>query len=305
MKAQNHDRRHFIRLSMLGVASGILAPYLSTGKRFLIPCPPTTPDIIGPFYLANAPASMQMSGPNEPGTPLFITGTVRSENCPAAIPNALVEVWHATDAGAYYTNVNPFTLRGSLYTATDGSYSFNSIQPGWYLNGAQYRPKHLHYKVSAPGYSTLITQVYFTGDQYIANDPWASLPTAAQRIIPLVNNNGTLEGQFDIWLDDLTTGTISPFNEKGVLMQNYPNPFSAITNIYFNVFNYSAVTLCITDVTGRTVKELIKQQFVPGRYQAFWDGTGHDGASMSNGIYLAQLQVDDEPITGGKMILQR
>ena len=208
---------------------------------------------------------------------MIISGTVRSENCPTAVPNALIEVWHATDAGAYYANVNPFTLRGSLYSATNGEYSFNSIQPGWYLNGAQYRPKHIHYKVSAPGYTTLITQLYFTGDPYIPIDPWASQPSAALRIIPLVNNNGTLEGQFDIWLDDVSTGINTPYSAKGVLMQNQPNPFSANTNIYFNVFNYSDVQLFITDIEGRTVKNLINQKFVPGRYQAFWDGTTNDG----------------------------
>jgi protocatechuate 3,4-dioxygenase beta subunit len=266
---------------------------------------PTTPDIIGPYYLANAPSNIQLSSGTEPGTPIVIAGTVRSENCPVAIPNALVEVWHATDAGTYYANVNPYTLRGSLNTGTNGEYSFNSIQPGWYLNGATYRPRHIHYKVSAPGYATLITQLYFTGDPYIAGDPWASQPVAALRIIPLLNNNGTLEGQFDIWLDDVSTGVHTPYSEKGVLMQNNPNPFSEITNIYFNVFNYSDVRLFITDIRGKVVKELVNQKFVPGRYQAFWDGTTNGGAHLSNGIFVANLVIDNERMREVKMVLQK
>jgi protocatechuate 3,4-dioxygenase beta subunit len=306
MKTPMQNRRDFIRLGIVGAAAGLAAPYLSFGKDFMnVGCAPTTPDIIGPYYLANAPSNIQLSSATEPGTAMMLSGTVRSENCPVAIPNALVEVWHATDAGSYYGNVNPFTLRGSLNTATDGSYSFNSIQPGWYLNGSQYRPKHVHYKVSAPGYATLITQLYFSGDPYISIDPWASLPDAALRIIPLVNNNGTLEGQFDIWLDDISAGVNSPYSDKGVLMQNNPNPFSETTNIYFNVFNYSDVRLWITDIHGRTVKELVNQKFVPGRYQAFWDCTSDNNNQAGSGIFFANLVIDGEPMKEVKMLLQK
>lgn len=305
MKKQTQNRRDFIRLGMIGAAAGIASPYFSMGKNFIpAGCAPTTPDILGPFYLANAPSSLQLSSPTEPGTPIMIAGTVRSENCPVSIPNALVEVWHATDGGSYYTNVNPYTLRGSIYTGTNGEYSFNSIQPGWYLNGAQYRPRHIHYKVSAPGYTTLITQLYFSGDPYIPGDPWASQPSAALRIIPLVNNGGTLEGQFDIWLNDVSTGINTPFNDKGVIMQNHPNPFSTNTNIYFNVFNYSEVQLFVTDIHGKVVKELVNQKFVPGRYQSFWDGTGQGGKQLSNGIFVANLLIDNERMKEVKMVLQ-
>lgn len=306
MKKEIQNRRDFIRLGMIGAAAGIAAPYMLMGEKISEPgCAPTTPDILGPYYLANSPSSMQLSSATEPGQPIMISGTVRSENCTVEIPNALVEVWHATDAGSYYTNVNPFTLRGSLYTAINGSYSFNSIQPGWYLNGAQYRPRHIHYKVSAPGYATLTTQLYFSGDPYIAADPWASQPAAALRIIPLVNNSGTLEGQFDIWLDDVSIGINTPYSDKGVLMQNQPNPFSANTNIYFNVFNYSDVQLFFTDMQGKKVKELVNQKFVPGRYQAFWDGTSNSGNQLSNGIFIANLIIDNQRMRDVKMILQK
>ncbi|MBK5284201.1 MAG: hypothetical protein JJE25_02270 [Bacteroidia bacterium] len=306
MKKEIQNRRDFIRIGMIGAAAGLAAPYMLMGEKLFAPgCAPTTPDILGPYYLANAPSSIQLSSASEPGQPILISGTVRSENCPVAIPNAMVEVWHATDVGAYYTNVNPFTLRGTLYTGTNGDYNFNSILPGWYLNGSQYRPRHIHYKVSAPGYATLITQLYFTGDPYIAADPWASQPAAALRIIPLVNNNGTLEGQFDIWLDDTSIGINTPYSDNGVLMQNNPNPFSANTNIYFNVFNYSDVQLFITDLQGKTVKKLVNQKFVPGRYQAYWEGNTQTGQQLPNGIYIANLVIDNERMKEIKMIIHK
>ena len=306
MKKQIQNRRDFIRLGMLGTTAGIIAPYLSFGKNFSPPgCLPTSPDILGSYYLANAPSSMQLSSATEPGQPVMISGTVRSENCPVAIPNALVEVWHATDSGAYYTSVNPFTLRGSIYTGINGDYSLTSILPGWYLNGSQYRPRHIHFKVSAPGYATLVTQLYFSGDPYIAADPWASLPEAALRIIPLTNSSGVLEGQFDIWLDDTSIGINSPYSEKGILLQNHPNPFSSETNIFYNVFNYSDVQVYVSDVKGVVVKELVNQKFIPGRYQSFWDGSNQAGAELSAGIYIANLFIDNERMKEVKMILQR
>lgn len=32
------------------------------------------------------------------------------------------------------------------------------------------RPAHLHFKVAAEGYRTLITHIFLAGDQYLAND---------------------------------------------------------------------------------------------------------------------------------------
>jgi protocatechuate 3,4-dioxygenase beta subunit len=287
----------------MGASAGMLSPLFAFKPLQPFVCPPTTPDIIGPFYLANAPTSAQLSSASEPGTPLFISGTVQSENCPTAIPNALVEVWHATDGGAYYSNVNAFSLRGRIYTGTNGEYSFTTILPGWYLNGAQFRPRHVHFQVSAPGYTSLVTQLYFTGDPYIAADPWASQPAAAARIIPLVNNGGTMEGTFDIMLNDPTLGVKSPYSEKGVLMNNHPNPFSESTNLYFNVFNYSSVQLSVYDSRGIKVKNLVEQKFIPGRYQAFWDGTNSNGSRLPAGIYITRLNVDGERVGEMRMIL--
>ncbi|HKR07333.1 MAG TPA: hypothetical protein VJY62_22050, partial [Bacteroidia bacterium] len=63
--------------------------------------------------------------------------------------------------------------------------------------------------------------------------------------------------------------------------------------------------LFITDVQGKTVKNLIDQKFVPGRYQAFWDGTTNNGSRVSSGIFLANLMIDNERMKEIKMILQK
>jgi len=79
MKKQIQNRRDFIRLGIAGAAAGLAVPYLSLGKEFLTAtCVPTTPDIIGPYYLANAPSNIQLSSPTEPGTPIVISDSFLS-----------------------------------------------------------------------------------------------------------------------------------------------------------------------------------------------------------------------------------
>ena len=60
------------------------------------------------------------------------------------------------------------------------------------------RPAHFHLMVSAPGYQSLITQLYFTGDKYIPEDGTASLPAAKGRILDVKQDNGKKVVAFNI-----------------------------------------------------------------------------------------------------------
>ena len=67
-------------------------------------CRLTERDIIGPFYRFGAPFQTKLAGPNEPGERLIITGKVYSSDCRSRLPNTLIEVWQANQAGLYDTN---------------------------------------------------------------------------------------------------------------------------------------------------------------------------------------------------------
>ena len=43
---------------------------------------------------------------------------------------------------------------------------FTTIIPGWYEN----RTAHIHFKIDADGYQTLITHVFAAGDEYLDKD---------------------------------------------------------------------------------------------------------------------------------------
>lgn len=71
---------------------------------------------------------------------------------------------------------------------------------------------------------------------------------------------------------------------------NYPNPFNAQTNIYFNVINNSNVTLKIYDILGKEVATLLNNEFKEtGKYVS-----NFNSVALSSGIYFYKLQIGND-----------
>ena len=108
-------------------------------------CPPTKPDALGPFYKPDAPTRSVL------GRGYVLKGTVRSSVDCGGIPEARIEVWQAGPDGEYAD-----AYRATLVADTSGQYQFQTDRPPRYSS----RPPHIHIRVGAPGYRTLITQHY-------------------------------------------------------------------------------------------------------------------------------------------------
>ena len=178
-------------------------------------CRPTESEILGPFYRSGAPFRAQLAGPDEPGDRLVLTGTVFGPDCRTPLPETLIEVWQANQAGLYDTNkpghfteATTMRLRGMLYTNEKGQYEIETIVPGRYpvppnLPGlakyaGQTRPAHIHFRVMNSLHVPVTTQIYFKGDPFIANDPWANhKPSLA---IDLKQDGKLRRGVFDVVL---------------------------------------------------------------------------------------------------------
>mgnify|MGYP000853173639 CR=1 FL=1 len=162
----------------------------------------TTNDILGPFYRENAPIRSDLTHSGMEGSIIKLKGRVFKEDCTSPIEQALVEIWHCNTLGEYDNESDAFHQRARLYSDKLGAYEFKTIMPGKYLNGALYRPSHIHYRVTAPGFKELISQIYFTGDPMIAKDPWASDKKAIHRILNVYpdGTNGALTIDFDIFM---------------------------------------------------------------------------------------------------------
>ncbi len=135
-------------------------------------CEETEADIEGPYYTAGAPfVEAALPGLKAVGGVLLrLSGRVYSAATCEPVADAVLDIWQADDDGAY--DGEGFTLRGKVRTDAEGRYEIDTCIPGHYLNGAQYRPAHIHVKVSAEGHELLTTQLYFPDDPYNDIDPW-------------------------------------------------------------------------------------------------------------------------------------
>lgn len=174
-------RQEFILLSdTLGVSM------LVDAINHRMPAGATETTVFGPFFAEarrEFPLGANIS-PDAQGTPLFVHGTVSDvEGTPIA--GASVDVWHSDGDGYYDLQVSDeLTMRGRFTADNDGCFWLWTIRPSSYpipddgpvgdMLRAQgrhpYRPEHVHFMISAPGFETLVTHVFADGDKYLDSD---------------------------------------------------------------------------------------------------------------------------------------
>ena len=259
----------------------------------------TTDDIEGPFFNGgNFPATSVIAPLTEGVARMYITGTIYAKDCISPIPNALIEIWQANEEGGY----EDINYRGEIYSDVNGNYSFESIQPGKYLNGTNFRPSHIHFKVTYLNNPSLVTQLYFEGDTSIDIDPWASDPEAADRIIPLAtDDNQNLNGVFDIYLN-VESETVGTFDynrndNKSCVRSIAPNPLVNEFEINFYTSKNGNVKLDICDVSGRLVKTIFEEKLEKGLHKKSFRNLG-----LKKGIYVIR-QFQNNVSTDAKRIV--
>ena len=149
----------------------------------------TESTVLGPFYIPNAPeydygANICLDGKGEP---VWVFGKV-IDNKGRPIPGAKLEVWQANEDGFYdvqQPGIQPrWNNRGRFVTGPDGKYRFVGIKPVSYpipddgpvgrmlgqLGRHPYRPAHMHYLVTAPGFKKIVTHTFVGGDPYLESD---------------------------------------------------------------------------------------------------------------------------------------
>ena len=317
-KNKKDNRRQFLKntsLSLLSVAvfPTILKSENSTvslsKKNSVVDCDESTEDLYGqgPFYTANAPSiqNNQLADISQAGMRIIISGLVYNLECSEVIPNTEIDIWHANDAGGY-DNIG-YNLRGKITTNSQGFYVFESIKPGLYLNGTAFRPSHIHFKITPPGFATLITQLYFEGDPHIPADAAASIISgqydATNRIIPLsLNSNGELEGTWDIIIDGdgVPVGTNNIHLDKGIIYSASPNPFTDQIEINYGVFQKAKVAISVYDIRGQIVATLDERMLDPEKYSVSWN----PHANLPKGHYFISIMINDLQVHYLKIIRQ-
>jgi hypothetical protein len=88
------------------------------------------------------------------------------------------------------------------------------------------------------------------------------------------------------------------------LLGSFPNPFSANTNILYNLKNPTEVTISIFNIRGQKVKTILSANHDSGDHIIIWNGKDELNQPLANGIYFYNLEADNYSSTK-KMILMR
>lgn len=197
------DRRTFIKNSTLTAMSiSAFGSIQWNGKTFEGKTPTTT-DILGPFYRPGSPYRTNLIPNDSNGEILHLAGSVYDRDGKTPLSNVLIEAWQCDENMNYDNTSEEYKFRGATKTTEDGKYAFKTIVPVPYPDGDEWRPAHIHLRVSSSNYQDLITQIYIKGDQYIAQDPAAGAPESISRILEIQKkSDGENIVSFDIVLSE-------------------------------------------------------------------------------------------------------
>lgn len=148
----------------------------------------TPATVLGPFHIDGSPEKEFGGDMSDglPGTPLYVTGTVRGLDG-APVAGAILDIWQADEEGAYESqipDIDEARLRAKYATRPDGSYCLRTIAPKGYsipMDGpvgelirgtdiSHFRPAHVHFLINAAGFEPLITHLFQDGAEYLDSD---------------------------------------------------------------------------------------------------------------------------------------
>ncbi|AWM27520.1 intradiol ring-cleavage dioxygenase [Sinorhizobium fredii] len=178
------ERQEFILLSdVLGFS--MLVDAINNRR----PAGATENTVFGPFHVESAP--IRAMGENicldDKGESCLFEGKVIDLHG-NPIEGACVDAW-SDNADGFYDVQQPgiqpkWNNRGRFFTGEDGAYVFRGIKPTSYpipndgpvgkmlghMGRHPYRPAHMHFLVTAPGFQKLVTHTFVGDDGYLESD---------------------------------------------------------------------------------------------------------------------------------------
>jgi protocatechuate 3,4-dioxygenase beta subunit len=149
----------------------------------------THPVSQGPAYKPGAPFRTEIINPGTPGSRFLLRGRVFSTS-DKPLPEALVDLWNVQNSGEY--DFAGFNLRGRQLTTKEGRFEFLTIEAIPYGS----RTAHFHFKVSAPGYQPLTTELYLPGIAQNSRD--SSFRNS--NLLQTVDEAGIRKGTYEFYL---------------------------------------------------------------------------------------------------------
>lgn len=143
---------------------------------------------LGPFFVSNLPFTEYGTdlGADLSTMPILLHGRVLDVDGDP-IGGAAIDLWQTDAQGLYdvqYEDRDGYSFRARQRGLEDGRYKFKTILPKGYVaptdgpggelllaaSRSIWRPGHYHFRVQAEGYRTLVTELFFEGDEHLADD---------------------------------------------------------------------------------------------------------------------------------------
>lgn len=178
---ETEDRHEFVLASdVLGMSS--LVDMLHSREDA------TSSSVLGPFHVSGAPP-LAVGGDMKRGfggPVLLAEGVIRdTEGNP--ISGAEIDIWQTAPNGLYASqdeDQDTFSFHALMTVGDKGRYAFTTVKPVEYTVPTDgptgdilracgrhpWRPSHLHYIVKAPGFRTLVTEIFPDDDPYLDQD---------------------------------------------------------------------------------------------------------------------------------------
>ena len=178
---ETEDRHEFVLASdVLGLSS--LVDMLHSTEEA------TSSSVLGPFHVSGAPP-LEVGGDMKRhyGGPILLAEGVIKDVDGNPIAGAELDIWQTAPNGLYASQDNDqdtFSFHGLMTVGEDGKYAFTTVKPVEYTVPTDgpvgdilracgrhpWRPSHLHFIVTAPGYKSLVTEIFPDDDPYLDQD---------------------------------------------------------------------------------------------------------------------------------------
>lgn len=179
----------------------------------------TAPNVLGPFWRANAPRRRMgdtiVSGVDNADN-TFMHGTITDSVTGEPIANTELDIWETAPNGKYEQQ-DPdqvdMNLRGIFTTGPDGKYSLYCLRPTTYaipddgpagellkmLDRHLMRPAHIHCMLKADGYKQLTTELFDRRDKHVYDD--AVFAVRESLIVDFVPRAGDPRAEYEVRYD--------------------------------------------------------------------------------------------------------
>lgn len=92
-------------------------------------------------------------------------------------------------------------------------------------------------------------------------------------------------------------------HESSSILEIYPNPFSAQTNVQFELKNTAHVLIEIYSISGQKVRQLVNSELIAGKHSVKWDARNESNSLVHPGSYFCRMVIDNQADQTKQMLI--